>query len=152
MSASPTIPAMPTVIVSKRPTKVLCIDDNIDVLECLKSFLETFGYSVQITTSGMRAIEIAAYWNADAVIVGYNMPEMNGHQVASEIKRIRPRVAVILLSGAVDIPEETLNLVDAFVDKNHLASHLLPTISNLVCCMPAPPQMSNTLESHKQTA
>lgn len=133
-------------IVSKRQTKVLCIDDNRQVLECLREFLKAFGYTVLITTSGAQAVEIAARWNADAVIVDYNMTEMNGHQVASEIKRIRSQVAVILLSGSVDIPEETLNLVDAFVDKNLIASHLLPTISDLVWCLPAPPQMGDMLE------
>jgi two-component system alkaline phosphatase synthesis response regulator PhoP len=132
--------------IASRRTKVLCIDDDPDVLECLQAFLESFGYTVRITTSGVRAIEIAAQWNADAVIVDYNMPDMNGHQVASEIKRVRSRVAIILLSGAVDIPEETLALVDAFIDKNLVASHLLPTISALVGRMPVPPQMSDTAE------
>lgn len=134
-------------MVSKGQTKVLCIDDDPDVLECLQAFLESFGYTVRVTTSGERAIEIAAHWNADAVIVDYNMPEMNGHQVVSEIKRVRSHVAIILLSGAVDIPEETLALVDAFVDKNHVASRLLPTISDLVDRMPASPRMPDALEA-----
>jgi CheY-like chemotaxis protein len=132
---------MPPTIVPKRQTRVLCIDDNVEMLECLKSFLETFGYSVQITTSGIEAIELAARWNADTVIVNYDMPEMNGQQVAREIKRIRSHVAIILLSGDVDIPGETLKTVDAFVDKNQVASQLLPTISDLAYRMPAPPQI-----------
>lgn len=139
-------------IASKCQTKVLCIDDDPDVLECLQAFLETFGYTVQITTSGAMGIEILAQWNADAVIVDYNMPDMNGHQVASELRRIRSRVAIILLSGAVDVPEQTLNLVDAFVDKNLVASRLLPTISDLVGRMPAPPGNSNMLEAQDQPA
>ena len=137
--------------IASRRTKVLCIDDDPDVLECLQAFLESFGYTVRITTSGLKAIEIAAHWNADAIIVDYNMPDMNGHQVASEIKRVRSRVAIILLSGAVDIPEETLALVDAFVDKNLVAIRLLPTISDLVGRMPAPPQMSDTRETDEDS-
>ena len=38
-------------IVPKRRTRVLCVDDNLDMLECLQSFLETFGYAVQISCS-----------------------------------------------------------------------------------------------------
>jgi CheY-like chemotaxis protein len=135
-------------IALKRQTRVLCIDDDPDVLECLQDFLETFGYTVRITTSGAKAIEIAAQWNAQVVIVDYNMPEMNGHQVASEIKRVRSHVAIILFSGAVDIPEETLALVDAFVDKNLVASRLLPTISDLVVRMPMSPQILDALDDY----
>jgi CheY-like chemotaxis protein len=141
---------MPLPILAEHETRILCIDDNEKMLECLQAFLEPFGYSVRVTTSGREAIEIVAHWKADAVIVDYNMPAMNGHQVAREIKTIRSQVAIILLSGAPEIPEETLNIVDAFVDKNSVASRLLPTISDLLCRMQAPPQMSDMgqTESH----
>ncbi len=134
---------MPLPTFSERETRVLCVDDNEDMLECLQAFLETFGYIVRVTTSGMEAIELAAHWKADAVIVDYNMPGMNGHQVAREIKTVRSQIAIILLSGALEIPEDKLNRVDAFVDKNNIASHLLPTISDLLSRMQAPPQMSD---------
>lgn len=127
----PTLSPLPPL--TNTQTKVLCVDHDLDMLECLKSFLEAFGYTVAVTSSGTRAIEIATDWQADAVILDYNMPEMNGHQLANEIKGINSRVAVILLSGALDIPQETLRLVDAYVHKKNLASHLLPTISDLVC-------------------
>jgi hypothetical protein len=53
-----------------------------------------------------------------------------------------------LFSGAVDIPEETLALMDAFVDKNLVASRLLPTISDLVGRTPMSPQMSDALDDY----
>lgn len=134
----PTVPA--------HQTRVLCIDDNVDMLECLQSFLETFGYTVQVTTKPMKAIELAAHW-ADAVIVDYSMPEMHSDQLARKIRKMRSHIAIILLSGAQDVPEETLKMVDAFVEKEHLASHLLPTISGLLCCIPTPPHMRNAWET-----
>ena len=138
---------MPLPTVPTHHPRILCIDDNVDLLECLQSFLETFGYTVQVTTSAMKAIQLAAQWKADAVIVDYNMPEMDGEQVAREIRKIRSHVAIIMLSGALDVPEETLKLVDAFVDKNHLASHLLPAISDLLCQVPIPPHTSNLVDT-----
>jgi len=137
---------MPSLTVATRQPKILCLDDNAELLECLQSFLETFGYAVQVTTSGLKAIQLVAQWKADAVILDYYMPELDGEQVAREIRKIRSRVAIILLSGAVDIPEEALRLVDAFVDKNHIASRLLPTISNLLWQLPVVPRRSNLLE------
>ena len=57
---------------------LLCIDDNEDVLECEKSFLETFGYTVLTAPSGGKGLELASIHSVDVVIVDYFMPEMNG--------------------------------------------------------------------------
>ncbi|MFZ0772138.1 MAG: response regulator [Candidatus Sulfotelmatobacter sp.] len=119
---------------------VLCIDDSEDVLECEKSFLESFGYTVLTAASGDKGLELASMHSVDVVIVDYFMPEMNGQEVAIEMRRVRPLAPIILLTGAADIPEQALKLVDAFVAKDRLASELLPTIAQLQGCesMPVP--------------
>jgi len=110
---------------------VLCIDDDPAILECEQRFLEAFGYRVLTALSGSRGVELASIHSVDVVIVDYCMPEMNGPEVAIEIKRLRPHVPVIMLSGAVDIPEKDLKVVDAFVAKDRLGSQLLPVIAEL---------------------
>ncbi len=110
---------------------LLCIDDNEEVLECEKSFLESFGYSVLTAPSGGKGLELAAIYSFDVVIVDYFMPEMNGEEVAIRMRRLRPQAPIIMLSGALDVPEEALNLVDAFIPKDRLASQLLPAIAQL---------------------
>jgi len=63
------------------------------------------------------------------------MPEMNGQEVAIEMRRLlKPLAPIILLTGAVDVPKKTLNLVDALVAKHRLASELLPMIAQLHGC------------------
>jgi CheY-like chemotaxis protein len=113
---------------------LLCIDDNEDVLECEKSFLESFGYSVLTAASGGKGLELACKYSVDVVILDYCMPEMNGQEVAIEMRRLRPQAPIIMLSGAVDIPEQALKWVDAFIAKDCLASQLLPTIAQLHEC------------------
>jgi two-component system, cell cycle sensor histidine kinase and response regulator CckA len=110
---------------------ILCIDDDKAVLECEKDFLESFGYTVLTAPSGGEGLKLAYKHSVDVVIVDYFMPEMNGHEVAVEVRRLKPQAKIILLSGAVDIPEQTLNRVDAFVSKSCLASQLLPAIAQL---------------------
>jgi CheY-like chemotaxis protein len=100
-------------------------------LECEQEFLESFGYRVLTALSGSRGLELASIHSVDFVIVDYCMPEMNGSEVAIEIKRLRPHAPVIMLSGAIDIPEKDLNVVDAFIAKDRLGSQLLPVISGL---------------------
>ena len=113
---------------------VLCIDDNNDLLECEKEFLESFGYTVLTAPSGCKALELASVHSIDVVVVDYLMPEMDGHEVAVRMRRLRPQAPIIMLSGAVDIPEQALKSVDALVAKDQLASHLLNAIVRLQEC------------------
>ncbi len=118
---------------------LLCIDDDKDVLECEKSFLESFGYTVLTAASGGKGLELASKYSVDVVIVDYLMPEMNGQEVAREIRRLKPLAPIIMLSAAVDVPEQALRLVDAFIAKDSLASQLLPAIAQLHSCESMPP-------------
>jgi CheY-like chemotaxis protein len=117
---------------------VLCIDDNQDVLDCEKAFLEAFGYTVLTAPNGSKGLELASMHSVDVVIVDYFMPEMNGQEVAIEMRRLRPQAPIIMLSAALDVPEQALRLVDAFVAKDRLARQLLPAIAKLHGCVSIP--------------
>jgi two-component system cell cycle sensor histidine kinase/response regulator CckA len=119
---------------------LLCIDDNEDMLECEKSFLESFGYTVLTAASGGKGLELASIYPVDVVIVDYLMPEMNGQEVAIEMRRLKPQAPIIMLSATVDVPEQALKLVDAFIAKDRLASQLLPAIAQLHGCGWVPPR------------
>ncbi len=118
---------------------LLCIDDNEDVLEWEKSFLESFGYTVLTAPSGSKGLELANACSVDLVIVDYLMPDMNGEEVAVGMRRLRPQAPIIMLSAEADVPEQALRLVDAFIDKDCLASQLLPAIAQLHGCGWIPP-------------
>ena len=126
---------------------VLCIDDDEDLLDCEKDLLESFGYSVLTAPSGGKGLELAASHSVDVVVVDYFMPEMNGQDVAIEMRRLRPGAPIIMLSGAANIPERALQAVDAFVAKDHLASQLLAAIAQLQEChgFPLPEGSSKVL-------
>ncbi len=113
---------------------LLCVDDDPSLLECEKDFLETFGYEVLTAPSGSKGLELASIHSVDVVIVDYFMPKMNGKEFAVEMRRLRPQAPIIMLSAAVDIPEQALKLVDAFIAKDHLSSQLLPMIAQLHGC------------------
>jgi CheY-like chemotaxis protein len=123
---------MPQSVCSERPSGVvLCIDDNRDVLECERAFLESFGYTVLTASSGGEGLELASTHSIDVVILDYFMPAMNGRELALELRRLRPLAPIILLTEGLAVPEQALSLVDALIAKDRLASHLLPTIAHL---------------------
>jgi CheY-like chemotaxis protein len=110
---------------------LLCVDDSQGVLEYEKALFERSGYIVVTTASAREGLRLVMMSNFDAVLLDYHMPEMNGHQLAAEIRRIRPETPVVMFSGEEMIPEETRKLVDAVVTKNEAIRELLPTVTRL---------------------
>jgi CheY-like chemotaxis protein len=107
---------------------ILCIDDDHGMLGYQKALFERRGYKVLTAASARQGLQIAAACVIAAVIVDYHMAEMNGHEIAIEIKRLTPQVPIVMLSSDEEIPEHALNVVDAFVSKNDAPSRLLPMI------------------------
>jgi CheY-like chemotaxis protein len=120
---------------------ILCIDDDDGMLRYQKALLERRGYRVVTAASAQQGLRIAAVCAIAAVIVDYHMPDMNGHEVATEIRRLTPQVPIVMLSSDDDIPEQDLNGVDAFVSKNEAPSRLLPVIIRI--CGENPPGLMN---------
>jgi CheY-like chemotaxis protein len=60
------------------------------------------------------------------------MPETNGGTVAIAIKRIRHRLPIIMLSGAIAVPEKMLQSIDGFIAKGQSPVSLLRMIQQLL--------------------
>jgi CheY-like chemotaxis protein len=109
---------------------ILCIDDDEGMLDYQRALLERRGYAVLTAVSARQGLLIAAAARGiAAVIVDYHMPEMNGHEVAMEIKRLRPQIPIVMVSSDEEIPENVLKVVDAFVSKYEAPNQLLPVIT-----------------------
>jgi len=108
---------------------ILCIDDDDSMLGYEKALLERRGYDVVTAVCARHGLQIAAACALAAVIVDYHLAEMNGHEVAVEIKRICPQVPIVMVASDDQIPQHALSVVDAFVSKNEAPSRLLPVIA-----------------------
>lgn len=119
---------------------VLCIDDNELLLECYKEFLRAFGFEVLSASRGREGLELARLSRVDVVVLDYRMPEMDGLQVVTELRRIRPGTPIILHSGMASVPARMLELVDSFVPKANVAGGLLAAIAELIGTPKLPPR------------
>jgi CheY-like chemotaxis protein len=109
---------------------ILCIDDDAAILKYEKALLERSGYTVLTTASPQQGLTLAMMSPLDAVILDYQMPEMNGHEVAAVLKAHRPEILIVMFSAS-EIPEETLRLIDAVVFKTDAIGQLIPTVAQL---------------------
>lgn len=79
--------------------RILVIDDEAWIRALLVRALQANGYEVETADNGSAAIEIFRSVSFDIVIVDLAMPIMSGTEVAAAVKKIRPRTAVIMLTG-----------------------------------------------------
>lgn len=120
------------VAVARCRKTLLCVDDNQSCLNIHKIILEGLGYVVLTASSGREGLDIFASNPIDAVILDYQMPDMNGEMVAAEMKKMNPPVPILMLSACVSLPERALRLVDEFIPKGNPAEFLLLAVQQLL--------------------
>jgi len=81
--------------------KILCVDDEAEVLEVEKEMLSRQGFDVTVTTSSREALDIfrSEPDRFDLVISDQTMPEMSGLELAKELIRIKVDVPIIIATG-----------------------------------------------------
>jgi two-component system alkaline phosphatase synthesis response regulator PhoP len=73
---------------SEIQSKILLVDDEVDILEFISYNLEKEGYKVYTAQNGAEAIKVAEKTLPDLIILDVMMPEMDGIAACEEIRRI----------------------------------------------------------------
>jgi len=110
---------------------VLCIDDEPDAIQIRRLLLESEGYTVFDAATGEEGLRQFQNQKIDVVIVDYWMSGMNGLVVAREIKRLKPAMPIIVLSGYCELPGEAVGLADRWILKGRSAQELLDALAEL---------------------
>ena len=96
-----------------RSKTVLCVDDEKIGLRVRKIMLESRGYRVLTANNGAEGFKVFDENPVDIVVLDYYMPDLNGGEVASEMRRRRPGVPIVFLSAYFSLPPEALEVADA---------------------------------------
>jgi two-component system, NtrC family, response regulator HydG len=78
---------------------IMLVDDNKAFLDSTKDVLEDKGYRVVTAESGEKALALLKEQDFDVVIMDIKMPGMNGVESFIEMKKIKPGVAVIMVTA-----------------------------------------------------
>jgi len=112
--------------------QILVVDDDTDFREELRHCLE--GYTVIEAANGTEALAILKKPNAvDLVLLDAVMPHLSGTEVLREIKRIKPSLAIIMLTGQSnkDIAIDALKgRADDYLEKPVNVSKFLETVQS----------------------
>lgn len=114
--------------------KVLVVDDWRDGAESLAMLLDSAGYETATAYNGAQAVELAKSFQPDTVILDINMPVMDGHQAARELRQTLPdRHLVLVALTALDQGARPDNLsdFDLYLQKPCDTALLLSLMSHL---------------------
>ena len=80
---------------------VLCVDDDHAIRDLYKAAFATRGHTVIAANDGHHALRVLQdkLQEIDAVIVDYDMPGMNGFELAVRVKYVAPQIPILMVSG-----------------------------------------------------
>jgi CheY-like chemotaxis protein len=123
---------------------VLCVEDEKVQLKLRTMLLESAGFDVLEAQSARTAMEIFRSSHVDAVVMDYWLSGQNGTALAEEMKGMRPRIPIVMLSGFTSLPGEEA-IVDSWMRKAEVGPEdLINEITKLIAVRSASRQAENT--------
>jgi phosphoserine phosphatase RsbU/P len=84
---------------------ILFVDDELDILSSLNRFLRREPYRKLFAENGFKALDLLEANDVSVVVSDLRMPEMNGLELISEVKKRKPEVLRLILSGSQDFDQ-----------------------------------------------
>ena len=116
-------------------SKILIIEDEAPIRRVLTKILseENDTYSVQEAEDGLQGIELVKNEDFDLILCDIKMPKMDGVEVLEAIKKIKPEIPMVMISGHGDLETaiQTMRLgAFDYISKPPDLNRLLNTVRN----------------------
>jgi DNA-binding NtrC family response regulator len=113
---------------------ILVVDDNEAVLGAVVAVLEGEGFRVLSANSGPAALALAegAGGRIDLLLSDVDMPEMSGPDLGENLKKVRPDMHVMLMSGGANGNLLVLNYGWAYIQKPFVSVKLVQMVNDVL--------------------
>lgn len=110
------------------PRRILVVDDNVDAADTLAMMLRLEGHEVEAVYRGRDALERMGTFRPQVVLLDIGLPELNGYEVARQIRRLpgTAELRLIALTGYGQAEDRARALEAGFDD------HLVKPVDNSV--------------------
>lgn len=111
--------------------RILIVEDELDLANIIKDYLEKELYEVEICTEGDEAIEIFDKFKPSLVILDLMLPGMNGYEICQNI-RIKSTIPILILSAKIDEFDKVKGLdlgADDYITKPFRPRELLARVN-----------------------
>ena len=82
--------------------KILIVDDEVGIVEEIKSFLLEEGYEVRTADTAKQGIQALEEFRPDVVFIDVKLPDMSGIEVLKACKEKLPKAKTVMVTGYVD--------------------------------------------------
>ena len=99
--------------------KILIVDDDINICELLRLYLEKDGYETIVANDGLKAVEYSSKFSPDLILLDVMLPGIDGWQVCREVRK-KSSVPIIMLTAKGETFDRILGLelgADDYVSK-----------------------------------
>lgn len=110
--------------------KILVVDDDVNICELLRLYIEKDDYQVVIANDGEQAVELFNREQPDLVLLDIMLPKMDGWQVCKEIRKTSNR-PIIMLTAKGELFDKILGLelgADDYIIKPFEAKEVIARI------------------------
>lgn len=113
-----------------RAKKVLIVDDDTNICELLRLYIEKDGFDTVIANTGTQAIRLFELEKPDLIMLDIMLPELDGWQVCREVRKTS-QVPIIMLTAKGEVFDKVLGLelgADDYVVKPFEAKEVVARI------------------------
>ena len=89
--------------------KIMVVDDDSNICELLRLYLEKDGYEAVIANNGVTALDMFSREKPDLVLLDVMMPELDGWQVCREIRK-KSECPIIMITAKSEVFDKVLGL------------------------------------------
>jgi len=128
--------------------KILIIDDDIELSELIKEFLETFNYNIKIMHEPLPALEFLEKNSVDLIILDIMLPGIDGFQALRKIRE-DSQTPVIMLTARGEVTDRIVGLelgADDYLAKPFEPRELLARIQSILRRSTSPGSMVDIIE------
>lgn len=115
---------------------LLCVDDDPGTRKFYGRVFEAHGFEVLLAENGADALRTLRRSRVDAVVSDYDMPEINGAELASALRAAQRRIPFILISGCSELVQNPPAGVHLAVTKGAPLAKLIEAIEELLRATP----------------
>ena len=122
--------------------RILLVDDNRSGLAARRAVLEEIGYTVDCASDARSGLELFSKHRHDLVVTDFRMPDMDGDEFITRIRKRSPDTPIVLLSGFVEalgLTEKNTGSNSVIMKSSREVQHLTSAVKRLLKTPRKPP-------------
>jgi DNA-binding response OmpR family regulator len=114
------------------------------------TLLQENGYELVTATNGSDGLRLLMTHSVDAIVLEHHLGLLDGAAIATEIKKAKPKLPIVLLVDHVEFPDGALNSIDALVTKADGVHFLWATVHFILNVNPSNAALNQTVLTRKE--